>query len=52
MVKTWSWTVVTQQREEALTTGAAGDTDFGRGDHVTIAVNGPVHISAPDGESV
>jgi multiple sugar transport system ATP-binding protein len=39
-------------REEVLLVHEAGDTDFGRGDHVTIAVNGPVHIFAPDGESV
>ena len=39
-------------REEVLVVHEAGDTDFSRGDRVTIAVDGPIHIFAPDGESV
>ena len=44
MVRTWSWTVVTQQREDALITGAAGDISratavrlAGEGAHVVLA---------------
>ena len=39
-------------REEVLVVHEAGDTELGRGDHVNIVVDGPVHIFAPDGESV
>ena len=39
-------------REELLVVHEAGDTEFGRGDHVTVDFNGPIHIFAPDGESV
>ena len=39
-------------REEVVVVHEAGDTDFGRGDNVTVAVNGPVHVFAPDGERV
>ncbi len=39
-------------RDELLVVHEAGDTDFGRGDNVTIAVTGPVHVFAPDGDSV
>jgi len=39
-------------REEVLVVHEAGDTQHGRGDHVTVVVNGPVHLFAPDGESL
>jgi len=39
-------------REEVLVVHEAGDTELGRGDRVSIVVDGPVHIFAPDGESV
>ena len=41
-----------QDHEELLVVHEVGDTDFGRGDHVTVTINGPVHVFAPDGESV
>jgi len=44
--------VLHEGRDEVLVVHEAGDTQFGRGDHVTISVDGPVHIFAPDGESV
>jgi len=37
-------------REELLVVHEAGDTAFGRGDNVSIAINGPIHMFAPDGE--
>jgi len=39
-------------RDELLVVHETGDTEFGRGDNVTIAVNGPAHVFAPDGEAV
>ena len=39
-------------KEELLVVHEPGDTELGRGDNVTIAVDGPVHLFAPDGESV
>ena len=39
-------------RDELLVVHETGDSEFGRGDHVTIAVNGPAHLFAPDGEAV
>ena len=39
-------------RDELLVVHEAGDTDFSRGDNVTIAIDGPAHIFAPDGEAV
>ncbi len=39
-------------REELLVVHEAGDTDLGRGDTVNVAISGPVHVFAPDGESV
>ncbi len=45
MVRTWSWTVVTQQREEALISGAAGD--IGRATAVRLAGEG-AHVVLAD----
>jgi len=45
MVRTWSWTVVTQQREDALITGAAGD--IGRATVVRLAGEG-AHVVLAD----
>jgi len=44
--------VLHENREELLVVHEAGDTDFDRGDHVTIDVAGPVHVFAPTGDKV
>jgi len=39
-------------RDETLVVHEAGDTEFERGDNLKIALDGPVHVFAPNGEAV